>query len=153
MKYIILAAAVIFTIFIVVLTQIPIGIEPLTELYFENHTKLPKYLFPSIAYNFSFTIHNLEYINMTYAYNVTSLYQNKTVALDSGTFFLENNQTKTINETFSMPKNFEKAEISVLVNKLTENPMQHDPNLKNITLDLHFWIEEITGPKIIHIPD
>ena len=75
-KFIIIAAITILAIFLIALAQIPLGIEPLTELYFENHTTLPKYLFLNKTYNFPFTMRNLEYQEVKY--NYTLLLQNET---------------------------------------------------------------------------
>ena len=153
MKYVLIAGGCIVLIFLIALSFIPIGIEPLTELYFENHTKLPYLLFLNKPYNFSFTVHNLEYMDMNYKYEIAAEYDNKTSIFDSGIFFLENNQSKQIYESFSMNERFDTAKVSVRLEKLDENPMQKDPNLKNVPLDLHFWVEAITGPTITITPD
>lgn len=153
MKYILIVGIAILIVFLIVLSYIPIGIEPLTELYFENHTKLPKYIFLNKDYNFSFSVHNLEYMDMDYSYNIIAQYNNKTEMWDSGNFLLANNQTKTINQTFIFLEPFDKAKISVRVDKLTENPMQKDPNLENITLFIHLWVDEIKPIEITITPD
>lgn len=153
MKYIIPMVIAIILIFLFVLSYIPIGIEPLTEAYFENHTKLPANLFLNKSYNFSFTVHNLEYMNMTYSYNVDMSYGNKTQNIDNGSIFLGNNETASIFEEFRINEHFKRASINILILKMNENPMQKDPNLKNRTIDLHFWADEITGPTITIIPD
>ena len=64
MKTVVIGGVAILAVFLLVLLFIPLGIEPLTEVYFENHTTLPAYLFLDKPYNFSFTIHNLEYQEM-----------------------------------------------------------------------------------------
>jgi len=153
MKYILIAFIAILIVFLIVLSYIPLGIEPLTELYFENHTKLPKYLFLNKPYNFSFSVHNLEYMDMNYSYNIIMQYSNKTIPTASGNFLLANNQTKTIENSFIINEGFDKAKITVRIDKLIENPMQKDPNLKNITLFIHLWLEEIKPPTITIIPD
>jgi hypothetical protein len=153
MKYVLIAGAVILAVFLFFLLQIPLGIEPLTELYFENHTELPAYLFLNKTYNFSFTVHNLEYMDMNYSYDVILQYNNKTLLADSGNFVLANNETKTTNKTLIFKEHFDKAKISIRLDKLTENEMQKDPNLKNVSLFIHFWVEEIKGPTITIVPD
>jgi len=153
MKYVLIAALAILIVFVIILTKIPMGIEPLTELYFENHTKLPKYLFLNKPYNFSFSVHNLEYMDMDYSYDIIIQYSNKTIPTNSGNFFLANNETKTIENSFIMNEGFDKAKISVRLDKLIENPMQKDLNLKNISLFIHLWVEEIKGPTITIVPD
>jgi len=157
MKYVLIAGIVIIGIFLIVLSFIPLGIEPLTELYFENHTSLPAYLFLNKPYNFSFTIHNLEYQEVKYGYSVGVYDENETFLyeIDSGEVYLLNNETKTIYEDFSMNKPFGRARIGINVNKdlSPETPdfkkklWWPDPNYP-MEIDIHFWIEEITGPKI-----
>jgi len=153
MKYILIAAVVLIAGFIIALQFIPIGIEPLTEVYFENHTNLPRNVFLNKTYNFEFTVHNLEYMDMPYTFIVSREYNNKTEILDRADFFLKNNETMSFYESFSFKEKFERAKINVEVVKNAENPQQHDPNLKNITIDLHFWVEEIKGTQIIIVPD
>ena len=80
-------------------------------------------------------------------------YSNKTIPTASGNFLLANNQTKTIENSFIINEGFDKAKITVRIDKLIENPMQKDPNLKNITLFIHLWLEEIKPPTITIIPD
>ena len=100
MKYVITSAIIILTIFLLVLTQIPLGIEPLTELYFENHTSLQTDILTKTEYNFSFTIHNLEYQNMRYYYNISAFDTNNEFLFEisSGNVFLKDNETITLFE-------------------------------------------------------
>jgi hypothetical protein len=151
MKYILIAAAVIIAIFIVALQFIPIGIEPLTEVYFENHTQLPNVIFLNTPYDFSFTVHNLEYIPMNYSYNVTAEYLGNLIPVESGKFSLENNQTTTINESFEFSGKFQRAKIQIVISRDFENTLQKDPNLKNQTIDIHFWVNEYipTGGVVV----
>jgi len=142
MKYVLIAAGVILVVFLAVLSQIPIGIEPLTELYFENHTELPKTLKIGEECRFAFTIHNLEYIDMNYTYEITAEYRNEKRVINTDNVFLADNESKMINEKFKLNEHFERAKINVKLIKLTENPMQKDPNLKNITINIHFWVDE-----------
>lgn len=160
MKYVITSAIVIITIFLLVLTQIPLGIEPLTELYFENHTELPKHIFLNQPYNFSFTVNNLEYQDMKYNYNISIKYPNKTYELDSGEIFLSDNESKTTYEAFTLKENFEKAKINIQITKDHLNITPEfktklwwpDPNYPN-EISIHLWVEEIVGTTIRIIPD
>jgi len=162
MKYILISGVAILVVFLVVLSYIPLGIEPLTEVYFQNHTKLPKYLFLDKDYNFSFSVHNLEYQKMRYFYNVSFYDENDEFIdnLDSGSFILENNESKMIDENFLMKDHFDRQRIVINIKKdlSLENPefkkklWWPDPNYP-MNVDIHFWIEEITGPKIEFIPD
>lgn len=163
MKYIVISGVIILAIFLIVLSQIPLGIEPLTEVYFENHTSLPKYVFLNKDYNYSFTIHNLEYQNMKYEYVIDAFNESgeKMFEIDSGEVTLANNESKTFFKEVSMKNHFERAKINIEIKKngVGEEPEFRkklwwpDPNLENIVIDIHFWIEEITGPTITIIPD
>ena len=160
MKTIVIGAVIILTIFLVVLSYIPLGIEPLTELYFENHTELPKYLFLNKPYNFTFTIHNLEYQKMRYNYSIDAYDENETFLynLDSGDFILENNETETIYKEFTKKEHFPRTKVLISISKdlSLETPefkkklWWPDPNYP-MDISIHFWTEEITGPTITHI--
>jgi len=128
MKYVIIAGVIILAVFLVILSQIPKGIEPLTELYFTQHLELPKTIEVNKTYNFSFSVHNLEYEPIIYKYEVTGEYNNKTVQFDINSIGLDNNQTKTIDETFKINEHFDRAKISV--------------NLLNRQEVIHFWVDE-----------
>lgn len=158
MKTVLIAGIVIVGIFLIVLAFIPLGIEPLTEVYFENHTALPAYLFLDKPYNFSFTIHNLEYQKMRYEYSIDAYSEDDTLLynIDSGELLMFDNETKTTNEQFIMNDNFNRTKIVVNVTKdlsLEDPKFKHklwwpDPNYP-MSIDIHFWVEEITGPQII----
>ena len=157
MKYVAISGVIIIAIFIIVLTQIPLGIEPLTEVYFENHTTLPAYLFLKTPYNYSFTINNLEYQQMRYLYNVSAYDEedNYLYTLDSGEFILENNESTTINNNFTMNSHFNRTKIQVNIEKdlSLETPefktklWWPDPNYP-MNIDIHFWIEEVAGTTV-----
>jgi len=162
MKTVFIAGIVLLGIFLFVLAFIPLGIEPLTEVYFENHTALPAYLFLDKPYNYSFTVHNLEYQEMKYYYSVDAYDENNTLLynMDNGEIHLYNNESKTINEQFIMKESFERTQIVVNVSKdlSLERPKFKDklwwpdPNYP-MNIDLHFWVEEVEGTKITIIPD
>ena len=142
MKYVLIAGALILIGFIVVLQFIPIGIEPLTEMYFENHTKLPAYIFFNKTYDFAFSVRNLEYRNMSYEYSVILEYNETRKEIDSGTFTIANNETRTINESFVLLERADRYRMNVTLVK--DN---------NESIDLHFWMEPVKGPGITITPD
>jgi len=162
MKYIIIAGLIILGIFLAVLSQIPLGIEPLTELYFENHTELPKYIFLDKNYSFSFTVHNLEEQDMNYEY-IIEFYdeeENFIKEINKKEFFLENNESETFTQDFSFNEPFDRARINI---KITKNPPEEepwfkkkfwwpDPNYPN-EVNIHFWAEEIKPIEIIITED
>ena len=157
MKAVFIAGIAILAIFLLVLSFIPLGIEPLTEVYFENHTKLPAYLFLNKPYNFSFTVHNLEYQEMRYYYDINAYDEDNNYIsnMESGEFILLDNKSETIYETFVMPSHFNRTKIIIEIRKdlSLETPefknklWWPDPNYP-MKIDIHFWIEEIVGPTI-----
>lgn len=142
MKYVLIAGAVIVTVFIIALLQIPIGIEPLTEVYFENHTSLPANIFLNRNYNFTFTVHNLEYKEMNYTYDMNIEYGNRSGTVNSDSFILENNKSISFTKSFSFTEPFARAKIQTVVKK--DN---------NETIDIHFWVSEIVPIRITIIKD
>ena len=141
MKYVFISGIIILIGFVIALHFIPIGIEPLIEVYIENYTSLPKFIFSDRFYNFTFTVHNLEYKEMNYTYNVWAQYGNQTWQINEVNFTLQNNQTSSFFEIFSLEKNFDKAKMIVNVKK--DN---------NKTIDIDFLVEEIKGPTITITP-
>jgi hypothetical protein len=78
--------------------------QRLTELYFNNSAHLPATYVTGTTQVFSFTVHNLEYNNMTYNYSVSSRSSNYTTTdLVSGSFYLRANLYKDIRINLTMP--------------------------------------------------
>lgn len=158
MKWVFIAGIVLLGVFLFVLAFIPLGIEPLTEVYFENHTSLPAYLFTDKPYNFSFSVHNLEYQQMRYYYNIDAYDENDSLLynIGEGEFILLNNETKTLSEQFTIDNHFNRTKIVVNVSKdlSLETPSFKkklwwpDPNYP-MSIDIHFWVEEVEGTTII----
>lgn len=160
MKYVFIGAGVIVLIFLGVLSQIPLGIEPLTEVYFENHTSLRANIFPNKDYNFSFTVNNLEYQEMRYGYNVTvyDVDGNFVKDIGDGELFLGHNESDTVFYYYNISKGFERAKVEVMVTKdyLNITPefkkklWWEDPNRAD-KIDIHFWTDEVVGTKVSYI--
>jgi hypothetical protein len=154
MKWVLVGGIVILAAFLVVLSFIPLGIEPLTEVYFENHTELPSTVLLYKEYNFSFTTHNLEYQKMGYNYTINAYNENDTLlfSIDSGNFVLEDNETKTISEKFTMRNRFKRARIAIDIKKddlgivpdFKKKLWWPDPNYPT-EIDVHFWVDEKYG--------
>jgi hypothetical protein len=143
MKYVIIGWLVIIAVFVYFLSQIPIGIEPLTELYFENHTGLPSMVEPNKTYSFAFTVNNLEYRPMNYSYTVIAQYFNHTIIIKNETIGLEDNTSKTIPVDFLIEDRFSRGRIEI--------------SLLGRNQTIHMWFNEqskpapkinITSPKI-----
>ena len=160
-KVTLIAGVVIVLAFLGVLYFIPLGIEPLTELYLENHTSLPVNVYLNKTYNFSFTTHNLEYQKVEYGYSIKSFDVNDILLfkIDEGKFILFNNESKTINEDYIFNEPFNRAKLQVKITKnLIGTPefkrrlWWPDPNYPT-EIDIHFWVDEIVQTKIIITPD
>ncbi|HSW89039.1 MAG TPA: hypothetical protein VLG12_07795 [Candidatus Saccharimonadales bacterium] len=102
--------------------------ESFTELYFENHEKLPFEILPQQNYSFSFTIHNQEYKNMMYSYAAYLLTNNQKISLKKEKVFLHQNQKQTISVQFSTSSALPRSK--VIVNLPEENQA------------IDFWINE-----------
>jgi hypothetical protein len=161
MKYMLIVGAAIVLVFLGVLYFIPLGIEPLTELYLENHTELPKNVFLNKTYGFSFTTHNLEYQDVEYNYSVEAFDVNDTLLykIDEGKFTLANNESKTVDERYLFDRPFDRARIEIKVDKklIGEPEFKRrlwwpDPNYPT-EVDIHFWVDEIVQTRIIITPD
>jgi len=157
MKKVLIVGILIIIGFLVVLMFIPLGIEPLTEVYFENHTELPKHLFLGEYYDFMFTVHNLEEQDMNYEYIVEVFDEEGKFMFELGRdeFFLENEESKTFTQDFMFTGGFDRAQVNVQVVKipLDEKPWFKkklwwpDPNYPT-EINIHLWVEEIVGTTI-----
>ncbi len=161
MKYIIIFGILILLVFLGVLSQIPLGIEPLTEVYIENHTSLPINVFLNKTYNFSFNVHNLEYQDVEYSYTIEALDVNNTLIykIDEGKFTLLNNESRTVSENYIFKQPFNRAKIKIVVTKnLIGTPefkrklWWPDPNYPK-EIDVHFWVDEVYRTRIIITED
>jgi hypothetical protein len=151
MKKVFIAGIVLIVVFLVVLIFIPLGIEPLTEVYFENHTSLPSSVALHEMYNYSFAIHNLEYQRMRYVYSVDAFNESGELLynMDSGEFVLGMDEQVIVDESFRLVEDFNRTKIQVNVTKdlSLERPKFKnklwwpDPNYP-MSIDIHFWIEE-----------
>ena len=147
MKYVLVAGVLILIGFVIALQFIPIGIEPLTEVYLENHTQLPSGALVNKSYNYTFTVHNLEYRNMSYNYDVLIEYDNESLNLsdfvfESGEFALSDNETITLTGHYRFNENFDRAKVKTIVYK--DN---------NESIDVHFWVNEVIPFQIRIVND
>ncbi len=100
--------------------------ERFTELYFEDHEKLPKEIIATQEPKFKFTVHNLEYEPFTYDYKVQALSTESAKLLNEGTFTLKHDEYKTISGSISTAE----ASIRTKINVSLENKNQ----------SIHFWV-------------
>lgn len=87
--------------------------ELFTELYFENHTNLPKQIVKGETISFSFTIHNLEGKDKEYPYVVYFKNDYGTTTVAQSTAFVKNNEYKTITESYTFKSASEKETLYV----------------------------------------
>ena len=102
--------------------------ETFTELYFEDHINLPKKVELEKEQSFKFTIHNLEYTDMTYLYEIKASDEKETITLSTGSATLSHNEYKTINERYTLAATGGRTKIEVLL------VHQNQP--------IHFWLEQ-----------
>jgi len=100
--------------------------ERFTELYFEDHDKLPKQLIATEEAKFKFTVHNLEYEPFTYNYKVEALSTESAKLLHEGSFTLNHDEYKTIGQRISTAE----AQVRTKINVSLENKNQ----------SIHFWV-------------
>ena len=102
--------------------------ETYTELYFTDHLSLPKHLEPETQYEFEFSVHNLEYKDFTYIYEVTATDEKGEIILDGRSqLLLKHDETGNVDVAFQTPESFERIKISV--------------NLVDKGQMIHFWGE------------
>jgi uncharacterized protein DUF1616 len=104
--------------------------ENITELYFTDHTKLPKKYTPGQTYQLSFDVHNKESESVTYTYKI--LQQDDSIksimtTLKTGSFVVENGKvhTEAINITYADSNSRSKI--------IVELPKQKQA--------IHYWVE------------
>lgn len=92
--------------------------ERFTELYFEDHLKLPTRAVKNDTYEFRFTIHNLEHKRMEYPYEVSADYDGQIQVFDRKKVTLDHDEYKTITVYFELVDQVDKVRMTVrLVNK------------------------------------
>lgn len=103
-------------------------IEKVTELYFEDHINLPKYIQPNGKYTFKFTVHNLEGEDKSYIYRVIKQVDTQIRVIDQGMIQLKNDEYATIDKEVGPFEN-ERTNIQIeLVNEFQK---------------ISFWLEKV----------
>lgn len=121
--------------------------ETYTELYFDNNSKLPFYVKHKQQIKFSFTVHNLEYKPYAYPYNVYLDNNNKIYEINKGSFTLNQDQHKTISDSYTLTKSISRAQIVINLTKnnqdiffwITSNPLipTPTPNPKSFKINMN----------------
>lgn len=99
---------------------------------------------------------------MGYDYIVNAYDENDTLlfSVDSGKVILEDNGTTTISENFTAVNHFSRMKINVDIKKddlsivpdFKKKLWWPDPNYPK-EIDIHFWVDEIVGTKVVITPD
>ena len=87
-----------------------------TELYFDNQLPLPLTVTPNQTVNFAFTVHDFEYQDVTYPYEVYLEENGQTTQIDKGQFSLKQNEYRTITESYALTTPVQLAKIFVKLN-------------------------------------
>ena len=103
--------------------------ETLTELYFENHLKLPSYVELDTDYPYAFTIRNLEHKNMNYRYQIYVDQEGKKLPIASGNVSIKDGESKTIKQ--NLLQHNAKGRVKVVV------------ELIDLNQQIDFWIQTI----------
>jgi hypothetical protein len=134
MKVVLAAAAILLIVLVVGLHYIPQNDEPLTELYFDNHTMLPTAATPVVTplpLQFSFAIHNLEGQSLEYRYTVVLQTGSENVTLQTGNVTLADNETMHIPVNAIIYYSFNRASVNV--------------GLVGRNESIHFWLGELNS--------
>lgn len=100
--------------------------ETLTELSFDNHLLLPKKL-TSSGFVFSFTVHNLEFQDMRYTYEIKAINEVKESLLEKGHFYLSHDKHQTLSRGFGLKNLNFRTKVEI---RLVEKDQY-----------IHFWME------------
>jgi hypothetical protein len=102
--------------------------ERLTELYYVNPNNLPSTYTPGVNQSFDFTVHNLEYRNTDYTYQVEeqSSDGSQTATLTQGSFWLNQNDYKTVSENINISNMGTRVKVIV--------------NLTNVNESIDYWV-------------
>lgn len=114
--------------------------ERLTELYFTNHTQLPKTYTVDEQQTVSFTVRNIEYRPTAYTYVISQVDKNgeQRQELATANFSLAQNQSKTIVVPVSLSDRGDRSQIIVTI---TYNGIVFGADTpSNETQSIHYWV-------------
>jgi len=94
--------------------------ERFTELYFENHLKLPSVVKEREKYKYAFTIHNLEHETKEYPYEIYIETDGKKEYLEENSVTLTHEDSVTLEKAFVVTTATRSALVVNLINKNQE---------------------------------
>lgn len=114
--------------------------DQLTELYFEDHQKLPTTYHVGNSETVKFTTHNLEQQQVSYGYKLYAASEDGTarVELGSGSFTIDHNQQHTVSVAPAIPDLGQRVRVSI---ELHINGVKSPTgNITDHTQSLHYWV-------------
>ncbi len=134
--------------------------EAFTELYFNNHATLPKYINLEEKYNYEFSIHNLEHKQQQYDFTISTELYNFDLTCERPDLWLEGNTTRKTEtddpalyireKIYTITFNYELVNSRYLLFKLDDN---YEINITNDTLSfnnkekIYQWKINSTQPR------
>lgn len=114
--------------------------EQLTELYFEDHQKLPTTYHLESPEAVKFTTHNLEHQQVSYAYKLYAVSEdNKTrIELTSGSFTLAHNQRYIVSVAPAIPDLGQR--VRVLVELQINGVKSPTGDITDYKQSIHYWV-------------
>jgi hypothetical protein len=95
--------------------------ENFTELFFDKHYRIPKTVVAQDTVPFSFVVHNVEERTMDYVYEVYAVSEEgQQMMLDQGNVTVANDEYKTIDETYRVPKTIRQTTIFIELPELKQ---------------------------------
>ncbi len=102
--------------------------ERFTELYLENHLRLPKTYVRGGNNSFTFTVHNLEHKPMKYDYVVEAVSTESARFITKGSFELEHDAYKSVKARIASSEAAQRTKINI--------------SLENKDQSIHFWVDK-----------
>lgn len=123
--------------------------ERLTELYFTDHTNLPKTYTPDDNQVVKFTVRNLEYRSTEYTYVVGVMNDDETGELlsrASGKIQLDHNQSKDMETPITITAKGKRAKVIVTI--YYQGIKLGEDDLSDHEQSIHYWVEDSGAPNV-----
>lgn len=123
--------------------------ERLTELYFTDHTNLPKTYKPDETQIVKFTVNNLEYRTTDYTYVVSVMNDDESdeiIDRAQGSFTLDHEQSKAIETPITITAKGPRAKVIVTI--YYQGIKFGEDNLSDQEQSIHYWVEDSEAPDV-----
>jgi O-antigen/teichoic acid export membrane protein len=120
--------------------------QPLTEMYFANHSVLPNTYRSGEPLTFTVVLHSQEKAAETYTYRVFFINEAglKGDVLNSGSVTLSPGQQESLSIAIMPPETATREKVSIVATRVTSTLEASGPNAKSDSLTLNFW----TAPRL-----